>query len=175
MHSKRRLYLSVLGVCGAALLVDRVFLGPQEASAQAGESDLAQITAPPSGVPEAQIDGRLAARSAMAARLAHTARTHGLDPMQVGDAFRAHQSWTPAVAQAAEPDRLQQAAAEFTSAHQISAVMVGGPSSLAVIDGQGLRQGATLDGFTLVKVTDNGATFERDGVVVELLLRRTEP
>ncbi|MHC5002485.1 MAG: hypothetical protein ACYTJ0_05120 [Planctomycetota bacterium] len=175
LSTKQKMYASVLGLCGVALAVDRVVLGPAELTAAEGEAEL--LATSTSGTAGRTAMAATAAADpgmlwAIARQVDEVAKTENVDIEQIPDAFRAPDSWFPPPATETQPvsvgpDPVEQ----FLAAHRLQAVMAGGASSVAVIDGTGLKVGETLDGFTLVSVGDRSAVFESEsGVRVELEL-----
>jgi hypothetical protein len=59
---------------------------------------------------------------------------------------------------------------QFQSAHSLSAVLVNGASSLAVINGKPVRLGMSIDGFKLVEVTKTGATLQSRNDQLHMIL-----
>ena len=117
---------------------------------------------------------RLTAENTVANRLQDLARQESLDLSGMPDAFHAPESWMPAATVVEQRDELAEAVEDFKEDHQLGAVMVGGDSGYAVVDGKGLHIGQELEGFTLVAVHDDAAVFEMKGVQVELKLDRAK-
>jgi len=171
--TKRNKILAVLiGAAVAAFVVDRFVLGyasagPEQACAAAipsaetagGAPDEAGLRAPPQSP------------ITLADRLAGVAGARGLDGMKVPDAFCPPRSWFG-------PDPVRPSAAakgdsgrDFLGSHRLTATIVGaGGGGMAIIDGQCVVVGKTVDGFRLVSVTRRQAVLEADGAQVTLRL-----
>jgi hypothetical protein len=168
-----------------ALLVDQVIVGsdrsgPERASAaprpavtpaKAPPPERAAAAPPRPQVPAAERPRRLGDR------LEALARARRIDPFDVRDAFAPSDVWVDLSRQ--EPARKKLAKEEraeaFRREHRLTAVMLGGSSVSAVIDGKCLRIGEPLDGFRLVGVSVGSAVMEADGIRVELKLKTGSP
>ena len=62
------------------------------------------------------------------------------------------------------------AAATFIGTHRLTAVVIDGRESYAVLDDRFLVPGQSVDGFVLLSVGDRSAVFERDGRRITLEL-----
>jgi len=159
--TKRWIYLGVLVASGIAFAVDRLFLNsPSEAEAQA----VPKASAPKSAAPAKQ--GRespltLDPSLAWLAKLA--------DPRPDRDVFSPSQEWLLSrrqAAQAANQSATNRGPAPgspeaFKDGHRLQATTVMGGDGLAVVDGQCLRVGDTLDGFRLARVAAIEVEFRR--------------
>ena len=78
-----------------------------------------------------------------------------------------------AAAAAAGPSA-QQAEAEFRASHKLNGVSIANNGRVAIIDGRAMAVGQSVDGRTLVEVTDRSATFRSAGgdIVLNLPQKR---
>ena len=179
---ERKLLLTVLALGAAALLIDRVVLnsgqsGPQSASASA----TAVSRGDERGDQESTVSAAKAALAKLEAqdtgptlseRLADTASQHAVTAARPGDAFAPPKQWLRAIApkpkpaepapeqnaQPAQPDA-QRLVKRFREAHRLMAVMANRGEGVAIVDGQPVRVGDRLDGFTLRQVRERTAVF----------------
>jgi hypothetical protein len=177
----QKIVLAVLAVAITALVVDRLFLassatGPRQARASSADAAPAPPEADPVQAPEAAAAAEAATR--FAERLEAAAERFELDPAAMRDGFTLEAAWREELAGPPEP--VQQAEAEpqpspadqFAGAHTLTSVVLTTKGGSAVVDGRVVPLGHDLDGFTLVRLTQNTAVFEADGEEVELRLRR---
>jgi hypothetical protein len=128
----------------------------------------------------------------LASRLASIGEQRRLVSAPCGDAFRPAEAWllallpppppepkpTPAPAVAVRPAPRPVApkvdhAALFVQRHTLTAVMKKQAGGMAIIDGKLYAAGQTLDGFKLVRVGLNDATFSGKGTT--FVLRMSQP
>ncbi len=163
---KKLLVILFLGL--VALVLDRTILrpqgGPGAASAEAlHPSD--QSVPLTDNIPVLEVE-----RSrGMAERLNVIWPVAGTDFTQMRDPFLLPASW---------PDNGDgsgrggaDATATFIGTHKLTAVVIDGRKSYAVLDDRFLVPGQSVDGFVLVSVGDRSAVFERDDrqITLELL------
>jgi hypothetical protein len=84
------------------------------------------------------------------------------------DPFRAPKSWTQASEETASP-----AGKSFEQSHRLTAVIVAGRRSTAVINGSLVKVGQVIGGHTLVAVTQDLAVLESHNTRVVLKLDRS--
>lgn len=181
LSRKQRAMIVTGALCGAALVVDKVFFAPGPAAATASVTTTAAtaataMTATLGGTGAVVTDATPAQRGAViAARLDRIAGERSLDVADARDAFRPAATW------AAETRRegavpLDDPAALFRGAHRLTGVMAGTAGrDIAIVDGVNLFVGQHLDGWTLMEVLEASARFESEaGEVVELRLARVE-
>ena len=107
-------------------------------------------------------------KQGMAERLNAIWPAAGTDLTQMRDPFSLPASW---------PDNgggsgigVPDAAATFLGAHELTAVVIDGRESYAVLDDRFLVPGQSVDGFMLVSVGERSAVFERNGGQITLEL-----
>ena len=172
--------IAVLGVAGLGLLADRVIIGsdvtgPAQSSAgvidgfdptlvdpvnvEIDPTHLSALTSDP-GVSFAQ---RL--REAVGDTTEKTATTD-----LSRNAFTPPQGWqTASPGQVGTTDNTSsRLAREFQSKYTLEAVMVLGDKRYAVIGGQTLHIGQEVNGYKLTAVHERSATFERNGIKLEV-------
>ncbi len=177
---ERQILAGVLLLAGLALTVDRVILGSDvtgPAESEAGVLDAPVdplsllITPKPQTLPvQADDVPTLADRLRMA-----TEGTPGGGTAE-RDAFSVSPAWTPQDVQedASASDSIQQIEA-FINSHRLDAVLVTGDRHCAVVDGQTIYLGQTLDGYRLVAVNERSARFEQAGRVATLVIQAGGP
>jgi len=176
---KRAIYVAVLAVGIVALLVDRLFLGPQEIApeqskaATTGSDVRPDPAAKPSASPPA---GRQtpAWTETISSRLMALANREKLDLANVTDAFRPGTGWRrepPPQASKAVPKTSP--AKLFRQRHRLLATVADEQGGKAIVDGICLRVGDQLDGLTLVAIGDGVAIFAWRDIRAELRLAST--
>ncbi len=167
LSPRQKVFVSILALGAGALLVDRAFLpGPKQAAAgtepEAAGDAPASHAAPGESLPSPS-------RGGLAERLDDLAVARGPDPFAMRDAFALPQSWL------AQNQPLGPAAERFREAHRLTGVMLSEAGGYAVIDGRCLLVGQTLEGFTLVAVSERSAVLESGSDRVELELVQPAP
>jgi len=177
LKSKHKLYGTILGLCGLALLADKAFFGPSEASAESSPEDLLVVPDDSdslSSMPQNGADATTAIMNATAAQLNEVASSRPLlTRMEFRDAFTPDPSWAP-------PKTVEDVVIDdgspadvFRLSHELQAVMAGAGGGYAIVNGQGLHIGQTLDGYELVRIDEDAVVFRAEGLLVELVLQRT--
>ncbi len=182
--SRERLILAgVLGLAGVALLADRLVIGsdvtgPAESSASVLDAAPTQASLPGAGTAPTGTD-LPADPQAQAVTLSQRLRDLGnqspsTDMPPLRDAFAPDAAWTadPHDPAGSADNKAKQRAAElFQNQHQLDAVMVSVDSRFAVVGGQMIYIGQTLDDYRLVEVHERSAVFQSAGLRVELGLK----
>ena len=171
---ERKIYGGLLALGVLALVVDRLSGGPKEAAAQ---EDAAALVAPNVAGKSAPPKTSRTADTAMLARadlgLAERLRaaTNGqpVSDKSVVDVFRPSRKWAGDAGGGGAAHPMSEAE-RFKAAHRLTAVMMSGRSSRAIVDGTPLRLGESLDGFKLLSVDPGRAVLERSGARVVLAL-----
>ncbi len=169
---KRKLYATLLGLGVIAVASDRLFVLPDEASAE--RPPQGAVTPPPAGAvvePAAapvSAAPKIAPRVTIANRLDQIAERAGLDPDNVRNAFRPPAGWLETDTGPARPEKSP--AERFREVHRLNAVMAGGREGYVIIDGRTLYIGQELDGFALVSVRERSAVLVSDRERIELKL-----
>lgn len=164
LTKRQKTLIGVFCVALVAVVAERVFVrprgGPRAASADSPEEVV-------EAVPSAD-DQPGAESPSVAQRLRDLAGGEEPNLAALRNPFSLPASWSPRTVQgsAAVPD----AAARFVRTHQLTAVVMDGPRSGALIDNRFLVPGQVIDGFRLVSVADRSAVFEGQGRQVTLEL-----
>lgn len=176
---ERNILIAVLGVAGLGLLIDRVVIGsdvtsPAESSAGVVD-DIADDPASLLIVSDAPQDAAPASANAtesLANRLRRVAGQAELnDGAAVRDAFIPAPSWTPVDFEPESGSEAALAIESFKRDNKLEAVLVTGDQRCAVVNGQTVYVGQTLQGYRLVSVQERSAEFRAGGVTVSLGIR----
>lgn len=161
MSRERKVIAAVLLVAGAALAVDRGFLGVSgPSSAHASE------------MPAPDAPSRTAKTPAPTVTLASRLK-------QLGDVSRSVDLLEttlqrPVVAiehaEAPTPAPIEDLRETFAASHHLSALASTGRGANALINGRAVSIGESIGGYTLTEVTRDGAVFSGPGGTVELHL-----
>jgi hypothetical protein len=163
--TKRQKVLVAVFVIGlTALIVDRVWLRPKAASADSLAGSAAQASSAASH-PSSQAAPN---RPSVAQRLESLWPDREPNFSDVRDPFCLPRSWSGVQkdGSAATGDP----ATAFAATHRLSAVLVEGRVSYALVGDRFLTPGQEIDGFKLVSVGDRFAVFEGQGSRVVLKL-----
>jgi hypothetical protein len=169
--------LAALGLAVAAMLVDRLVVGPDAAAPKSAEATIASRPAAPAAPAAPATTVPASAPIRLADRLKVLAEAPNLDPLHARDAFVPPESWlaqpktpeTAAAAPAADP------AEKFIHEHKLTSVLTAGDGGIAMVNGKVLRVGQEVDGFKLVRLEPGCAVF-RGGDDVDVKLKTlTEP
>jgi hypothetical protein len=178
LTQSQKKYASILGVCVAALAVDRLFLSPPDNAAAGSVTSSAALPANDAElIAEATRPSRTLEipETTVASRFEDIATERGLDPTAVPDVFRAPAHWLPDEPTTEGPiieddPEGAERASKFLSSHRLNAVMAQGERGYAIIDGKRLQIGEALDGFRLREVHRRSVVLEDDGLEVTLEL-----
>jgi hypothetical protein len=173
LGKKQTAYGVVLGLAAAGFVVDRLFFTPTAAEAAAPhaapaspalaapQSPSASTVTPP--IPAGWLAERLRGASADSDN-------------QLRDVFAVPASWRPApkaaAAEAAPKPKLF--GDQFRTEHHLEAVVIDGRKSRAVVDGQMVSVGISIDGFQLVALGRQSARFIRGEEQVSLSLNSAQ-
>lgn len=151
---RQKAFVGLLIVGIGALAVDRVFLqAPHAASAQTDNSQrvtASAATAAPSGSSPAATSLSERLRQMQAADQPRLAKLRDIFTLTAGFAAQ------PAQDAAAKVDPGDQ----FRRSHRVTATLLNGQRSQAMIDGRLVTLGQSVDGFRLVSMNAQSATFE---------------
>lgn len=178
---ERNLLIAVLGIAGVGLLIDRVVIGSDmtsPAETSAGILDDVQVdpasllivpekagnTAPANALPAESLANRLR-------QIAGGSSVN--DGAAARDAFTPPSSWVPVDAEPEAGSEAAMAAETFKRDHKLEAVLVTGDQRCAVINGQTIYVGQTLQGYRLISVHERSAEFRAGAVTVSLGIRGT--
>lgn len=156
----------LLGLC--ALIMDRLFILPQSAPAEQSDYSVPADTAAagmasntadpamPDGTESQSVNPRLA-------KLETLWSNKSLDVHRIRDAFSMPPAWregpSPGLAAPVASDPLSR----FVQRHRLIAVAVDSEQNTAYVDDRLLNVGQELDGFKLIAIDRQSATFEREG------------
>lgn len=173
LGKKQTAYGVVLGLAATGFVVDRLFFTPATAEAAAPHVAAASpaTTAPPSPSPSTAI------QPIPAGWLAERLRGSSPDSdNQLRDVFAVPASWRPAPKAAAAEVALKPKlfGDQFRSEHHLEAVVIDGRKSRAVVDGQMVSVGNSMDGFQLVALDRKSARFIRGEEQVSLSLNSAQ-
>jgi len=182
LTKRQKVMVAVLGLGVAALAVDKVLLGEEQAGPPS-----AQLAAPPGPVAtpapipsaSATTPGHniVAEISALAAGLDGVRDALALDLSDTPDAFCPSETWlwdlrpSEQIVTSSQEVRV----IGFSQRHTLKAVVTHGKGGAAYIDDKYVRVGQVIDGFRLVKVSDRMVTLKAGGVQVELKLQTDPP
>ncbi|MHC4985370.1 MAG: hypothetical protein ACYTFO_04355 [Planctomycetota bacterium] len=178
LTKSQRAYVAVLVVAVAAFLADRFLVG-------AGDSRVEQASAAPPGAgaietplttprPPSTSD-----TPSIAAQLATLQEMRPADLEGVREAFSPSESWNQQLRPAHPPqDRPAASTAgnqsvradQFVAGHRLMSILHLAEGGVALVDDKVVRIGQTLDGFTLIELTEDTAVFASDERRVELRL-----
>jgi hypothetical protein len=179
MTRERKIYLAMLVTGLAALVLDRLTAGPQNARAQDDPSSFVVERTDKSlssGAPTVTGGAEHTAIGPdLSVRLRSLGERFAVDS-QYRDPFRAPSSWAPRSAAVPLPATVPVSdpaspAGEFERSHRLTAVLLSDRQRNAVVDGKMIKPGQAIDGFTLISVTHDTAVF-RAGAATAVL--RTE-
>jgi hypothetical protein len=164
LTKERKIYAGLLVLAACAFIGDQVFSGPTEAAASA---DVAVATAP-AAKPLAPAAEPI--RSTITTRLAQRLRAldhdQALSATALSDPFKLSKTWGSGSGSPADGQ-----AWSFSQRHRLTAVMVAGArGGSAILDGELIRVGQSLDGFKLIEVSTQSATFECNKQLARLTL-----
>lgn len=158
MNRKKKTYVSIMALCAAALLVDRLLL-PAPSGAVAGDAELS--TSRNAGIGISPTAARTPAPEIPFPRGVTTAADLG----SLRDPFAAPLTMTGAAAKptAAESASNEQSAIgreQFAERHQLTGILSDGAIAVAIVGDQWLSPGGELDGCVLKSVEKQSAVFE---------------
>jgi hypothetical protein len=165
---KQKAYLAGLAVGLAALAVDRTFLAPAEVQAETGLLIHSPAAAKSAAAASPASLETPASDEALAEQLRAAAARHKVQLMSIRNAFTPSPNWAGQDAPHRDPteDRID----AFRQTHRLAAVMVTRESSQAIINGNAVKVGQTLDGFVLESLSDKAAVFRSGKARVQLIL-----
>jgi hypothetical protein len=168
LSKRQKVCCVILALALGVLIVDRAIFypegGPAKASAdstQAQDERVAAATEYPDIQPST---------AKLIQQLEKLCPDDNLDFNQVRDAFSLPASWLAEVGLGNHPGFEQSTTDRFAQSHQLKAVVVDGQSRYVLVDDHFLVIGQELDGFRLVAVDEDSATFAAGGKPVVLRL-----
>jgi len=175
LSKQQKVYTAVLVVVLGALVIDRIYLsqGRVPAEASASSNQVSDELVP--GVMDIPDSASQSPTVKLIQQLDMLWSEKNLDLNQARDAFSLPESWLAAVnpnfakgTRAADYD--QGAETSFARNHQLKAVVVQDQTRCVMVDDHFLVIGQELDGFKLIEVDKDSATFEAGAKRVVLRL-----
>lgn len=173
MITKRHKLFSVAFMAALAiLLVDRLFILPQGANAAQLESESPQATRPPQVTSDDLLEP--SKTRTVAERLERLCTEECLQREKLPDAFSLPAAWLGDVDPNGSLSGRVDQVAEFRQRYELLAVAENNGSLMAFVNHHRLRVGQVLEGFILVEIDDQSATFAGDdGIRFVLRLRKS--
>lgn len=169
LNTQRKALLAALGLAAMGVIADQAFLQsgpPSPAAAASPERDAqeASTNTPPTNPSSGGAgDGeglRVAARALEGLR---DIAAEGDDR----DAFAPGGAW---LAQDTAPNPVAQTVASFEAGHRMTSVLLSAANPGAIVNGEFVRVGGEIGGFTLLRVSDREAVFQRGDLLATLRL-----
>jgi len=169
---ERKIIGAVLVIALAGLGFDQLRGASSTTDASADASTLL-VTGKSSSHKPARVSATMGEEVSFASRLATLAHTTGnVAPNAIRDVFRPADSWLPKVATIVNT---VSAADKFVMEHKLSMVSVNtSGGGVAVVDGKLLHIGASLDGYQLIAIDQQSASFRSADGARALLKLPTE-
>jgi hypothetical protein len=171
LTKRQKVFLVIMIIVLGAFIVDRAYLsrsGPSKARAEISDSSTSD-----EGVPEAEVVPDLASQSPTV-KLVRGIETlwseKNLDLSRARDAFCLPESWLAEISPNNFRRTAQGAETSFAKNHQLKVVIVQGQRPCVMVDDHFLVIGQELEGFKLVAVDEDSATFESGAKKVVLRL-----
>ncbi|MFG0274604.1 MAG: hypothetical protein ACF8QF_06075 [Phycisphaerales bacterium] len=164
MNKQRKWLLIALGLAAVGVALDQLLIGPgrpDAAVAEAAPADTPATTARPVTPRAADGDGNGLADAARALERLRALTGHKRD------AFAPGPIWLRAE-EAADPDAV--AIASFETGHRLTSVMLSAADPGAIVNGEFVRIGAEVSGFTLLRVAEREAVFRKGDLIATLHL-----
>jgi hypothetical protein len=170
MSYTRRQYslMAVLAVGLAALAFDYLFMRPGDLPPQQAQAQTAQENTSRAG----GAAGIEAPRYALASKLNEYARLNPAPQGTPANAFQPSPDWLAELRKKpVELDGTQAVAQGFMDRHRLSSLICTPTQSSAIIDERVMREGDSLDGFTLESIKPTSVAFSRQGINIVLTVR----
>jgi hypothetical protein len=162
LSKKQIIYGSVLAAAGVAYAIDAAFFGPPAAARAAQVS--AEGAATTSSKPIADEIAPLAGpEHLLTSRLQKWATDHSSSLAEMSDVFQPPVVAKPTVVTSAHQTPPEDPILAFNRRHRLIAIVLDGSAGYALIDGQVLRIGQTVDGAKLIGLTRRQAQFSNAG------------
>jgi hypothetical protein len=161
LSTHQRLLIGLLLLAGAGLTCDQFFILPKSSEATPIEQTTSLVM---NNVPE---ESHLT--TGFKTRLDKRLPTDQIDFTHTRNAFSVTSAWQPPT----QPEEVKQPnphLAGFNKSHRLKAVMIHKNHQVAFVDDDMLRLGDSLDGFTLIDITENAVTFSTGTEQVSLYL-----
>ncbi len=171
LTKRQKVFFAIMIIVLGALIVDRAYLS--RSSLSKAQAEISDSSTSGGGVPEAEVIPDLASQSPTV-KLVHGIEAlwseKNLDSSRARDAFCLPESWLAEVSPDNRPRTDQGAETSFARNHQLKAVVVQGQTRCVMVDDHFLVIGQELEGFKLVAVDEDSATFESGAKRVVLRL-----
>jgi hypothetical protein len=175
--SRNYMVFGSLAVAVTALVVDKLYFS-EPSSAQASLVSQAAPTPPTVNKPESATVTPPLPEASEGLISDHLKIVPEVDLTETGDAFSPSKAWMlfvrppPPPPPAAPPPeaKVDHSGTDFVAAHKLSGVLESHNGGAAIVDGEMLLVGQTLDGFTLTAVQSTTARFTNGTIVVELTI-----
>lgn len=163
LTKQQKISLAIFAVAIAALVVDRAFLGGESvpAGASASSSPPPDVNTPPTPAPTDVNTPSSTIR--LNQSIEALWRERELDLNQPREVFALPEAWLNDILPKEpekEPEPEKDAVTIFLANHQLQAVLISGLTRCVTINGHVLELGDELDGFTLIAIEEDSATFE---------------
>jgi hypothetical protein len=170
---KQGVYGALLAIALIALVIDRLYFSEPSKAQASPELPVAPQPAPAvSLAPIAEpADGLISD---------HLKSIPPVDLQVRPDAFAPSKAWLaaiqpppvppPALPPPPPPDKIDHRAVNFVAAHKLSAVLKSHNGGAAIVDGEMVCVGQTLDGYTLTSIQSGSARFTSGSSVVDLTM-----
>lgn len=175
--SRNHIVFGSLAVAVTALVVDKLYFS-EPSSAQASLVSQAEPTPPAVNKPEAAPVAPPLPEPGEGLISDHLKTVPEIDLAKTGDAFSPSKAWMlfvrpppPPAAPPPPPEvKVDHTGPDFVAAHKLTGVLESHNGGAVIVDGEMLRVGQTLDGFTLTAVQSTTARFTNGTIVVELTI-----
>jgi hypothetical protein len=165
LTKERKIYAGLFVLAACAFAGDQLFSGPKEAAASVDAAVVATAQAAPAAAGATKPNPHSANTTQLAQRLRALDHEEALSASALSDPFKLSKTWDGAAL--AQGDG---SISSFIQRHRLTAVMVSGVRGSAIIDGELVRVGQSLEGFKLVEVSTKSAMFERNKQIARLTL-----
>ena len=173
LTKRQKVSSAILVIVLGALVVDRTYRSPGNVSAEVSASSNQASNELELGASQQRVipePGSQSPTMKLIQRLETLWLEKNPDVSQARDAFSLPESWLVEVNPTNRPKTKQDAVIKFAKNHQLKAVVVQDQARCVMVDDNFLTIGQELDGFKLVAVDEESATFEAGQQRVVLLL-----
>jgi len=166
------MFLGILGLVVVAFIGYWLFLAGAQSGPVRAQAATTDPVKPPPASPAAL--GSVAPsipQPSLASRLAATAAARDLDPEAVRNVFLPSESWLSQGAKGQPAASLQASSTQdFLRKHQLTSVILSGAGGSVTIGNRVVQVGQEVDGYRLISLTQDSATFRCGDDVAELKL-----
>jgi hypothetical protein len=175
---ERKILGSILAIALVVLMIDQMSKGPDAVDASVAEETAATVVAASGGVAAAapeQSNPTPVRVQPVAQLLMEIRARRDADPLHIDNAFAPGEQWPDRTDQQATLDDQTSDPHAFAQAHRATGVMRSQRGGYAIINGNIVRVGQTLNGFTLTEIKQDRVVFRSDRWEVELPLDTSRP